>query len=206
MRGSTLPLTPEWSNFFMAELGALAALTGFVVVAISINLTRILAFAGLPGRAAESLILPMGAITATGVILVPEQASLLVGSEILAIGLVTVVAPIVIQVRSWSDRKEVTAVQRILRFVTSAGLGLAFGVGRRAFDRGRPRRALLGRGGRHRLPGRRCPQRVGADGRDLAIGKRARRRGKSCGRRSSRPRSQAPGPGGRACRVYGSLI
>lgn len=128
MRGSTLPLTPEWSNFFMAELGALAALTGFVVVAISINLTRILAFAGLPGRAAKSLILPMGAITATGVILVPEQASLLVGSEILAIGLVTVVAPIVIQVRSWSDRKEVTAVQRILRFVTSAGLGLAFGV------------------------------------------------------------------------------
>ena len=71
----------------------------------------------------------MGAITATGVILVPEQASLLVGSEILAIGLVTVVAPIVIQVRSWSDRKEVTAVQRFLRFVTSAGLGLAFGVG-----------------------------------------------------------------------------
>ena len=40
-----MPLTPEWANFFMAELAALAALTGFVVVAISINLARILSYA-----------------------------------------------------------------------------------------------------------------------------------------------------------------
>jgi hypothetical protein len=124
-----LPLTSEWLNFFMAELGALAALTGFVVVATSINLMRILAFASLPGRAAESLILPMGAITATGVVLVPEQTSMLVGSEIFAVGLVMVLAPTVIQVRSWGDRKEVTALQRILRFGTSAGFGLAFVIG-----------------------------------------------------------------------------
>ena len=106
-------------------------------------MTRILAFAGLPGRAAELLISPMGAITATGVILLPRiQASLLVGSEILAIGLVMIVAPILIQVRSWSDRKEVTAVQRVLRFATSAGpLGLRHPG---ASDGGLPRRALLG--------------------------------------------------------------
>ena len=34
-----MPLAAEWSNFFIAELGALAAPTGFVVVAISINLS-----------------------------------------------------------------------------------------------------------------------------------------------------------------------
>ena len=39
-----MPLTPDWATFFSAELGALAALTGFVVVAISINLSRILAY------------------------------------------------------------------------------------------------------------------------------------------------------------------
>jgi hypothetical protein len=45
----------DWANFFVAEVGASAALTGLVTVAISINLTRILAFEHLPGRAAESL-------------------------------------------------------------------------------------------------------------------------------------------------------
>ena len=38
-------------------------------------------------------------------------------------------APIVIQLRSWSFRKEVTAVERMVRFATSAGLGLMFVVG-----------------------------------------------------------------------------
>ncbi len=122
-------LTPEWSNFFAAELGALAALTGFVGVAISINLTRILAFPWLPSRAAEALIGPAGAITATGLILVPEQSRMLLGATILATGLVMVLAPVVIQVRSWSLRKDVTAFERTLRFATSAGLGLMFVIG-----------------------------------------------------------------------------
>ncbi len=68
------------ASFFAAELGALASLTGFVVVAISINLARILEFAWLPSRAAEALIAPGGAITATGLILVPEQSSVLLGA------------------------------------------------------------------------------------------------------------------------------
>jgi modulator of FtsH protease len=124
-----MPLTPEWSNFFTAELGALAALTGFVVVAISINLARILEFAWLPSRAAEALIAPVGAITATGLILIPEQIPILLGTAILATGLVMVAAPVVIQLRSWSFRKEVTAVERIIRFAASAGLGVMFVVG-----------------------------------------------------------------------------
>ncbi len=106
-------LTSEWSNFFSAELGALATLTGFVVVAISINLARILAFAGLPGRAAGALIAPVGAITATGPILLPEQASMLLGTEICAIEFVMVLAPIMIQLRSRSDRKDVKAIERL---------------------------------------------------------------------------------------------
>jgi hypothetical protein len=55
-------------------------------VAISINLTRILSFAGLPDQAADALILAIGAITATRLILVPEQSSRLVGREVLAMG------------------------------------------------------------------------------------------------------------------------
>jgi modulator of FtsH protease len=54
---------PDWATFFSAELAALAALTGFVVVAISINLSRILAFPALPRRSAEAPIGPVGAIS-----------------------------------------------------------------------------------------------------------------------------------------------
>ena len=83
-----MPLTPEWATFFSAELAALAALTGFVVVAISINLSRILAYPWLPSRAGEALIGPVGAITATSLVLIPEQPSWLLGGEVVVAGLV----------------------------------------------------------------------------------------------------------------------
>ena len=76
-----MPLTPEWANFFAAELGALASLTGFVVVAISINLTRILSYPHLPTRAGEALIGPIGAITATSVLLIPQLPAALLGTR-----------------------------------------------------------------------------------------------------------------------------
>jgi hypothetical protein len=46
-------------HFFSAELAALATLTGSVVVAISINLPRILSYAHFPTRAGEALIGPL---------------------------------------------------------------------------------------------------------------------------------------------------
>ncbi len=72
-----MPLMPEWATFFAAELAALAALTGFVVVAISINLARILSYPHLPSRAGEALIGPVGAITATSLVLIPDQPAAL---------------------------------------------------------------------------------------------------------------------------------
>jgi len=45
--GMNAPLA-EWANFFVAEVGASAALAGLVVVATSINLSRILLFPQLP--------------------------------------------------------------------------------------------------------------------------------------------------------------
>jgi hypothetical protein len=43
--------------------------------------------------------------------------------------LVIVVAPTVIQLRTWSARKGVTAVERIVRFGASAGFSLTFVIG-----------------------------------------------------------------------------
>jgi hypothetical protein len=124
-----MPLTPDWATFFSAELAALAALTGFVVVAISINLSRILSYPSLPSRAGEALIGPIGAITATSLVLIPEQPPALLGAAILVIGLVMVVAPLVLQARTWSAWKDATVVERAARVATSAGYSVAFVIG-----------------------------------------------------------------------------
>ena len=92
-------LSPEWQNFFSAELGALAALTGLVVVAISINLSRILTVANLPSRAGEALITLVGALVVVSVALVPNQPPILLGAEFSLIGLVTFIAPASNQIR-----------------------------------------------------------------------------------------------------------
>ena len=47
----------EWESLFVAEAGASAALAGLLVVALSINLERILKGSGLPGRAGEARVL-----------------------------------------------------------------------------------------------------------------------------------------------------
>jgi hypothetical protein len=47
-----------WENFFIAEVGASAALTGLIFVGVSINLARILSFPKLPNRALQPLLHP----------------------------------------------------------------------------------------------------------------------------------------------------
>ena len=58
--------------------------------------------------------------------------------ELFAIGVVMVAAPVVIQARSWRVRKDATAVERIMRALTSSGFGLAFPIGGAALILGAP--------------------------------------------------------------------
>jgi modulator of FtsH protease len=120
------PLSPDWANFFVAEVGASAALTGLLVVAISINLSRILAIAQLPGRAAEALIVLVGALALTSAGLVPNQPAALFGAEVLAIGVVTLVVPLAIQLRSWSSAVGVSPARQVVRAIVSAATSLLF--------------------------------------------------------------------------------
>jgi hypothetical protein len=122
-----MPLTPDWAIFFSAELAVLATLTGLVVVAISINLPRILSYPHLPTRAGEALIGPVGAITATSLVLIPEQPSRLLGAEVIVISLVMVVAPIIFQARAWAARRD--AGERWMRAVSTTGFSAAFVIG-----------------------------------------------------------------------------
>jgi hypothetical protein len=115
-----------WANFFVAEVGASAALTGLLVVAISINLTRILAVAQLPGRAAEGLIILVGAFVLSSVALVPNQSGRAFAAEVLAIGLVTLLAPLFIQLQSWQAVEGVSPVKRYIRLIVNVVAGLPF--------------------------------------------------------------------------------
>src|ERR1700742_4322169 len=89
-----------WSDFFVAELGAAAALTGLVIVGISINITRILSHPFLPGRAAETLVTPTGVLVASSYALVPQQPAWLFGSEIALTGFAMWIVPAIIQFRA----------------------------------------------------------------------------------------------------------
>jgi hypothetical protein len=91
--------TADWANFFVAEVGASAALAGLVVVAISINLSRILSFPQLPVRAAESLLMLVGALLLASLGLVPGQPLAMFGAEVLVIGLVTLLVMLYNQLR-----------------------------------------------------------------------------------------------------------
>jgi len=83
-----------WSGFFQSAAGASATLLGLVVVAISINLSRILEFPHLPDRAAAALF-PLGGVLVVALLgLVPAQPIRLFGLEILATGAVVWISTI----------------------------------------------------------------------------------------------------------------
>ncbi|MDC9824659.1 hypothetical protein PRN20_13035 [Devosia sp. ZB163] len=75
-----------WSDFFLGELGAAGALAGLLVVAMSINIERILATPSLPRRAAQTLIVIGGALVISSFALFPGQPLWVFGWEVLAVG------------------------------------------------------------------------------------------------------------------------
>ena len=119
-------LSSDWQTFLSAELGALAALTGLVVVAISINLSRILTVANLPSRAGESLIRLVGALVVVSVALTPNQPPILLGAEFSLIGLVTLVAPATNQIRLWNLLEGVTSAKQLARLAITSIASLPF--------------------------------------------------------------------------------
>jgi modulator of FtsH protease len=122
-----------WSNLFVGELGAAAALTGLLFVAVSINLARILQFPHLPTRAAEALLALLSVLVVTTFALVPRQTSMAYGIEIGGTGLLFWAAHTVALIRSRKfDRHYVGVVPRLLvnqlpalPFVIAGGLLIA---------------------------------------------------------------------------------
>jgi hypothetical protein len=75
-----------WDNFFVAQVGASAALAGLLFVGLSINMTRILQFPVLLDRALQALTLLIAILMIASLTLVPGPTSLDLGVEILVVG------------------------------------------------------------------------------------------------------------------------
>src|SRR5579871_2207716 len=78
-----------WESFFVAEVGAAAALGGLLFVAISLNLARILSVGGLPDRALQALLLLLAVLIVASLMLFPDQPTTAIGLEILGVSAAT---------------------------------------------------------------------------------------------------------------------
>jgi hypothetical protein len=119
----------DWTNFFIAEVGAAAALTGLVVVAVSINLNRILSFPQLPTRAAESLLVLTGSLILSSLGLIPGQTTRMFGAEVLAAGLLIVAVTVRNLLQVTPPVPGVTPLKKLLRALVSAGVILPLVIG-----------------------------------------------------------------------------
>ena len=79
-------LTASWSDFSVAVVGASAALTGLLVVAVSINIERILAIDALTGRSLSTMVLFIVPLVIGTLLLVPEQPRTALGVELMITG------------------------------------------------------------------------------------------------------------------------
>jgi hypothetical protein len=77
----------DWNDFFLAQAGAFAALTGLVFVALSINLKEILEQPGLPGRAGEAVVVLVLPVLIGLLGLIPHQDERTLGAELLVVAL-----------------------------------------------------------------------------------------------------------------------
>jgi len=86
-----------WNNFFLGELGAAAALTGLLFVAVSMNQARILELGRMADRGLEALVMLFLVLVVVSLPLVPGQPPRLLGAEILTVATVTLAALVPLQ-------------------------------------------------------------------------------------------------------------
>lgn len=94
-----------WTDFFVAEVGAAAALAGLLVVAMSINIKEIMALPTLPPRAAQTLIIIAAALVLASLGLFPRQSLAAFGWEAVVTGIVVALTG-ALEVRNLFARRE----------------------------------------------------------------------------------------------------
>ncbi|HTS96916.1 MAG TPA: hypothetical protein VMI33_09865 [Streptosporangiaceae bacterium] len=121
----------RWTDFGVGVAGASAALAGLVFVAVSINLSEILKYRNLPGRAALTLMLFVTPLVVGILLLVPDQPGAALGWELLFVGVVIGGSQLVINQRSGRSEKETRwtwLISRLLPPILSCGCLVLAGV------------------------------------------------------------------------------
>lgn len=77
----------DWAGFFAASAGAAAALTGLIIVAMSVNIGTIIAIPGMTSRAGATIAALVLALVSSVAALIPAQPATLLGVEVLVVGL-----------------------------------------------------------------------------------------------------------------------
>jgi hypothetical protein len=111
-----------WENFAIAQVGAAAALAGLVLVGVSVNLDRILAWPGAVGRVIEPLAALFALLLAATMLIVPGQPIWVLGLEILCIGLADWAVIVVAQRRGrhvWSQHAHQSERHRVKLFLAA---------------------------------------------------------------------------------------
>jgi modulator of FtsH protease len=116
----------EWQTLLSVQAGAAATLTGLVFVAISINLSRILATPSLPARGAESLFQFLQVFFISTVALIPRQAITSLAVEILVIALLSWGLQIAWHIRYAMSRSGHPKVWLIVRIVQTQLASIPF--------------------------------------------------------------------------------
>jgi len=78
----------EWESFAEAEVAAASALAGLLVVACSINISRIIKIPWIVSRLAGTLVLFSAVLIVATLLLVPGQPRVVLGVEIAAVGVI----------------------------------------------------------------------------------------------------------------------
>jgi len=119
----------DWSPFFSAEAGALAALLGLIFVAVSINLARIIKRDNLVSRSAEALFILLGPLLAATFCLASGQSNLALGWELTASGLFIWIAATRSQIRSTRKNPYVSKRTKIFHFLLTQSAVVPFVAG-----------------------------------------------------------------------------
>lgn len=121
----------NWSGFYAAAVGAAGALGGLLLAAVSVNIEKILAYALLPPRVAQTLITIGAALVLSSFALYPGQPTFVFGWEAVVVGLVVCVAgvwelPVRHQLKA-TDRSTPARLGAAILIVEMAGVPMLAG-------------------------------------------------------------------------------
>jgi len=77
-----------WSDFFVATAGAAAALAGLIIVAMTVNVSVILAIPSMSSRAGATIGTLVLVVVSAAAGLIPQQSAPMLGAEILVFALI----------------------------------------------------------------------------------------------------------------------